>query len=656
METRPDPDQLLRQLKRDTKQSGELKLFFGACAGAGKTYAMLADAQQKLQEGYKVLSGIVETHGRTETGKLLAGIPILPLREIQYENIILKEMDLDSALRQKPDILLVDELAHTNAVGSRHPKRWQDILELLEHGIDVYTTLNVQHIESLVDTVENITGIRVKETIPNSIFARADEIILVDIPSEVILERLQEGKVYLGEFAKQRAAQNFFKIENLIALREIALRLTAERVDALRDQQYQVGKKPPISEKILVCIGPHSSSAMLVRKAKQDADKLKCPFTVLYVENARHYRLTKEEQDFVKKTLYSAEQIGAKTRVLQENHVAEAIIHYAQKNGFTRILVGKSSKPKWKRKIWGSLVNDLIELSNTALVYVFHEETPPIKKLLNITLRPHWIDFLNTIFTMAICTLLGYPGTAWLIPENVIMIYFAGVVIIAANTDRYAAILAAILSVICYKFFFIEPHYDLGLDSYSIQDLITLAVLLLTGLTITTLTSQLRMQIQSARQREKYTAELYTFSKKLIVTPGKNKIATVAAHHIGDIFNASANIWLPDHEKNIKISDSEILVNVKEESVARWTFLNNKTAGLGTDTMPSAKGYYLPLTNGERTFGVLGVTPKDPNKTFNSEENMMLEALAIQVALALERTEIAENTRKIKNLQSGAHG
>jgi len=649
---RPDPEQLLRQVKDETKHRGKLKIFFGACAGAGKTFAMLSAAHEKYKEGVDVIAGIIETHGRMETIKLMEGIPSLPLRKIEYQGITIRELDLDAAIDRNPNILLVDELAHTNAIGSRHPKRWQDVQELLESGIDVYTTLNVQHLESLNDLVADFTGIRVKETVPDSIFDNADEIVLVDIPSEVILERLQEGKVYLGEFAKQRAAQHFFKIENLIVLREIALRRTAERVDALRDiyKKFQ-SKKQSIADKILVCVGPGVLSTKLIRQAKQLASKLKCPWTALYIENDQHYVLAKEEQDFIKKALRLAEQLGAKTESLQETQTAEAIIHYAQQNNVTKIIVGKSRTPRWKHWFLRSLVNDIIDQSGIIDVYVITEDTPaPALKKKHSTFGL-WLSFVNAIFVIAICTLLGLPAREWHIPEAVLTIYLTGIVIIAMTAEKASALLAVLLSAICYNFIFIPPYYTFYI--HRMRDIVLLSLLLLTGLVISIHTSRLHQQSLFARQKEKYTAELYDLSRKLVITPSKTKVARVAAHHIGEIFDCAATIWVPDNLGDLElVSHPGIKAELKEESVAQWTYKHNQIAGFGTNTMPSARGYYIPLSNGESVFGVLGIFPKDKNKTFSIEEITLLGSLAIQTASALERVKIAEQMQKEKAIQN----
>ena len=647
---RPDPELLLRQIKGDKKQRGKLKIFFGACAGAGKTYAMLLSAHEKIKEHQTVVAGVIETHGRTETTKLLEGISCLPLKEIQYQGISLKEFDIDAALSLNPDILLIDELAHTNTIGSRHPKRWQDVEEILNDGIDVYTTLNVQHLESLNDTVTNLTGIRVKETVPDSIFDNADEIVLIDIPSEAILERLSEGKVYLGEFAKQRAAQNFFKIENLIALREIALRRTAERVDALRDvyQTYK-NKRQLIAEKILVCINAKSVSTKLIRTAKQQATRLKCPWTVLYVENADYFKLQDDEKANIEKILRLAEQLGAKTVTIQEANVTTAILKYAREHSCTRIIISKSKTSKIKSKLFGNLVYDIIDKSDDIDVYIINEvsEQSVTKKHKAFSYTPWW-SYFSALFIVSSCTLVGLSVKEWLDPENVVMIFLAGIVFVAATSERIAAMMASVLSVILYKFFFTEPYYSIG--TYHPRDIVTLGVLLLTALVISSLTSQLRIQNLLARKREKFTADLYALSHKLIQATGKTKIAKVVSTHIGDAFESAVTVWIPDHFGHLQLtSHPNSKPELKEQSAAQWAFGHNEQAGLGTNTMPSARGCYLPLTSGNGVIGDLGIIPADPKILLSGDEMMMLEALAIQTASALERSMQAElSSPKIK--------
>lgn len=626
------------------KHKGKLTIYFGACAGVGKTYDMLSAAQQELKEKIDVVAGVVETHGRVETGKLLEGIPQLPLKEYEYQGILLKDFDLDGALKRNPDILLVDELAHSNIKTARHPKRWQDIQELLDAGIDVFTTLNVQHLESLNDTIENLTGVRVKETIPDSVFDNAHEIVLVDIPSEIILERLQEGKVYLGEFAKQRASQHFFKLENLIVLRELALRRTAERVDALRDVYLKYksgGKKSILSDKILVCIGSNPISTKLIRTAKQQASRLKCSWTALYVEDEKHYYLAEEEKTFIEKSLRLAEQLGGSTKVLQSTSVLNGILQYSQENEFSRIIIGKSYKPTWKRKFSRSLANNILEASDVVDIFVINEDvsTPPYKP--RSLLISSWLSYFNAFFVVALCTIIALPLRDWLQPENVIMIYLAGLVFVSVIEERSAALWAALLSMIGYNLIFTQPYYQFRINTYHAHDFINLFVFILVAIVITSFTSRLRSQNISIKQREKYMAELYELSRKLLVTPGRHKIAKVVSHHISETFNSAVTVWLPNNLGILELaSHPGIKTELKEESVAQWAFTHNQPAGMGTDTMPSARGYYLPLNSKSTVLGVLGIVPKDPNHIFSTEETIMLESLALQASLALERIKI----------------
>lgn len=647
---RPLPEQLLKQVKEETKR-GKLKIFFGACAGVGKTYAMLLAAQEKRKEKLDIVAGYIETHGREETYKLLEGIPCLPLRMIEYRGIKVREFDLDAALARKPKILIVDELAHSNISGSRHPKRWQDVDELLDAGIDVYSTLNVQHLESLNDMIANITGVQVKETIPDGVFDKADEIVLIDVPSEVIIQRLNDGKVYLGEFAKQRAAQHFFKIENLIALREIALRRTAERVDALRDlyHKYQ-DPKLAISDQLLVCIGPGTLSTKLVRTAKQLATKLKAPWAALYIENDEYYSLDKEEQNAIQKTLHLAEQLGAKSRIIQSPQTVDAILDFARKNNFTKIILGHSTRSSWKQRFFGSLVNKIIQKSGPIDIYVITEESPhvPLKKTQTRSSAKR--IFFQTSLFFIISTLLAWPAQQLSEPATALLLYITGIVILAVHGERMAAILGAFLSVFAYNFFFIHPYYSLS--AYHISNILTLTMLLLTGVLISTQTSRLRQQHLIAQQRANYTAELYALSRKLNATTGKNKLARVVSHHISEIFESAATVWLPNQQGQVKlISHPSLNAEVKEESVAQWCFLHKQVAGSATNTMPSARGYYLPLLNDDKIFGVLGVIPKDPQRTFTVEENLLLESLAFQTASALERIQSAQEKNKNKNVK-----
>ncbi len=439
---RPNPDALLGMVQAEEAKTrrGRLKIFFGGCAGTGKTYAMLAAAQAQLSDGTDVVAGIVETHGRADTQKLLQGLSIIPMMEITHKAITLKEFNLDAAKARNPAIILVDELAHTNAPGSRHSKRWQDVEELLAAGINVYTTLNVQHLESLSDVVAGITGVRVKETVPDSIFDTADDIILVDITADELLKRLREGKVYLAEQARGRAAENFFKKNNIIALRELALRRTTERVDAqMNAYNLREGIRSAISvsDKVMVCIGPDPLSAKLIRTAMRLAASLKAPWTAVYVENARHYQLTNEGRAAVESNLRMVDRMGGRSIVLQGDNAVEEVIAYAQGNNITKIILGKPVKSRWKDIFYGSLADKIIRRSGYIDVYVVTGEanlTPLASKSSLIAFKPQLYAW--SVAIIVVCTLTGILLGRWVHPIDQALIYLIGNVLVAARLGR----------------------------------------------------------------------------------------------------------------------------------------------------------------------------------------------------------------------------
>jgi len=661
-ESRPDPDELLSRITAEEKETqalstrGKLKIFFGACAGVGKTYAMLSGGRQALSEGVDVVVGLVETHGRGDTMKLLEGLTILPNREVQYRGTLIKEFDLDAALARKPKLILLDELAHTNAPGSRHPKRWQDINELLDAGIDVYTTINVQHLESLNDVVARITGVWVKETVPDEVFDKADEISLVDIPSEELLKRLKEGKVYIAPEAKKRAAQNFFKKSNLIALRELALRRTAERVDALMDvYKTQGGGTQGWSgaDRILVCIGPDPLSTKLVRAAKRMSSGLKAPWEAIYVENDRHYRLSKEGQDSVERTIRLAERMGGKTEIIQGQDAPADILSYARANNVTKIIVGKTPQPRWKEVLFGTLADKIIRESGEIDVYVVAGDHDDRKSFKASIWRIHgsWESYLLAPIMVAMCTLLLFPIRPYVESVNLVLAYMIAIVAVALRNGRGPSMLATGLSALCFNFFFIQPYYTLKLTEE--QHLLTLLVSLITGVIIGTQTARLRLQVISARKRERNTSALYAMSRELSANRGKVLLAQIVSQHIAELIESDVFIWLPDDKGELQTvvaeteSDQRSIDPVREESVARWTFTHRQIAGLGTDTLPSAKALYLPLIGSSGVVGVLGLMPHNEQMdAYNTETVELLEAFATIAASALERAQGAELVEK----------
>jgi two-component system, OmpR family, sensor histidine kinase KdpD len=642
VENRPDPDALLALAKAEEERArrGKLKVFFGATAGVGKTYAMLEAAQELKRRGVDVLVGWVETHGRRETEALLAGLEILPPREIEHRGIKLREFDLDGALARRPAVILMDELAHTNAPGSRHARRWQDVEELLASGYDVYTTVNVQHLESLNDLVGKITGVVVRETVPDSVLERADQVELVDLPPEDLLKRLHEGKVYIPEQA-QRALESFFRTGNLIALREMALRKTAERVEA-QMQRYRelhgVAETWPVAERILVAVSSGPGSARLVRAARRLADRLRAEWLVVYVETPAEARLPTQERDRVWQTLRLAETLGAETTVLSGDRAAEAILRYAQRRNVSKIVVGKPNHPRWKDVVFGSVRDELERGSGGIDVYVISGEesegfTAPIPIRRTSPGRSYLLSLGMVGLTTAVCALLFGRFE----PTNLVMVYLLGVVAAAAWLGRGPAILSAVLSVAAFDFFFIQPYLTFAVSDT--QYLITFAVMLTTGLVISTLTARLRLQAEAASEREARTAALYAMSRDLAAAADESGILQAAARHIKEVFLSQVLLLLPDAEGRLVERAGETvtyLLDNRESAVAQWVFDHGRMAGKTTETLPAARGLYLPLRTSRGTVGVLGVHPADPRLLITPDRLHLLEAFANQIALAVE--------------------
>jgi two-component system sensor histidine kinase KdpD len=654
-ESRPDPDDLLNRINAEEEEEsaqssrGKLKIFFGACAGVGKTYAMLNAAQQALQEGKNVVVGIVETHGRKDTERLLTGMPVLPLKEIDYRGTKLKEFDIDAALAMKPELILIDELAHSNAPGSRHPKRWQDVDELINAGIDVYTTINVQHIESLNDVVARITGIWVKETVPDAFFDEAGAISLVDIPTEELLQRLKEGKVYIAPGAKKRAAQNFFKKSNLIALRELALRRTAERVDAQMDKYKTTGGAQQSwsgADRVLVCIGPDDLSSKLVRVAKRTSGSLKAPWTAVYVENDRHYHLSKEGQESVERTLRLAERMGGKTEIIKGGKAADDIVAFAKEHNYTKIIVGKKPRARWKEIVHGTLADNIIRQSGDIDVYVVTGDKEASKKIRTFLWNiPDNIDYyLVPLLTTLLCTLVAYPFKELTDPINLTSVYLVGVVLLALKYGRLPAFVSTAISAAAFNYFLLPPYFSFKLTDEG--HLISLFVMVVTSLLIGTLTSKLRLQVIYARRRERNTAALYALSKDLTATRGKQNLVETAARHIGEILDSDISIWLPD-EKGLlscimnELEDDKDMDLLREQSAANWAYTHKKPAGLGTETLPTAIGCYTPMISGNLVTGVIGVMPEAQAMLTNEQLNL-LDTIANIAATAVERANAAE--------------
>jgi two-component system sensor histidine kinase KdpD len=650
---RPDPDALLARVKEEeTRQTrGKLKVFLGAAAGVGKTYAMLEAAHARRAEGMEVLVGWVDTHGRVETEALLKGLEALARRPVEHRGTILTEFDLDGALARRPTLILVDELAHTNAPGSRHTKRWQDVQEILDAGISVYSTLNVQHLESLNDVVAQITGVRVHETIPDSVLEQADEVELVDLPPEELLQRLKEGKVYVPEQARE-AIRNFFRKGNLTALRELALRRTADRVDAqmrvyMRD--HAIPKTWPVAERLMVTIGASPSSARLVRAAKRMADSLRAEWIVAYVETPAHARLSEADRAQIAETLRLSEQLGAETVTLTGQRISEEILAHARARNVSKIIVGKPAGSLWKRIFLGSIVDNLVRGSGDIDVYVISgEKAAPLH--VSPPTRPRgtdWPAYGRAVAIVALGTAVAWGMFPFFALSNLIMVYLLGVVGVAAHTGRGPSILASVLSVAAFDFFFVPPFYTFAVTDT--QYFVTFGIMFVVAMVISGLTVRIRWMAESARQREQRTATLYAMSRELATVRGAENILATVTRHIAEVFRSQVAVLLPDASGRPTIRaalPAQFDLDTTELGVSQWVYEHRQMAGRGTSTLPGAKALYLPLAGSRGTVGVLGVRPAEANTLEGPEQLHQLETFANQTALAIERVQLAEEAQR----------
>lgn len=673
MEQRPDPEKLLQQVQAQEREEkrGKLKIYLGAAPGVGKTFTMLQDAHEKRTQGLDIVVGIVEAHGRQEITNLLKGLEILPRQTIEYRGTQATEFDLDAALKRSPAVILVDEFAHTNVPGLRHGKRWQDIRELLDCGIDVYTTLNVQHIESLNDIVSQIVQTRIKETVPDSMLDMADTIELVDLPPEDLIKRLQEGKVYIPAQA-ELAVENFFRKGNLIALRELALRITAERVEAqvlLYRQGQGIKKIWPTKEKILVCVGSGPESNKIIRAARRMATSLHADWIAVHVDTPRLH-LSEEQRNNAIQNLRLAEQLGAETRLLTGTDVVNEIMEFAREQNATKIVVWKRINSKFKSIFFSSLADEIMRHSHEIDIYIITGEVDTYKRSKPIlALKKNKLSF--KIFSIAIGIVAIATGInlflhLFLSASNLVMVYLLGVSIVALFGRIGPSILASVLSVLAYDYFFIPPYLSLAVADR--EYFMTLMVMLVVTLFISSLAIFSRRQADVARFAEHHTASLHSLSSQLASTRGSNKLTQIAVRYIGEYFNSGVIILLPEnsHLEVVARYRAEQVLSTKEEGVARWVYDMGQIAGAGTDTLPFSEALYVPLLASQGTIGVLRVRPTESGHLFSPEQMHLLEDCANQIALALEvdrlqerakRTELKTETDRARNalLQAVSH-
>lgn len=670
MNLRPDPDDLLERVMRDEERQarGRLKIFFGFSAGVGKTFAMLEAAQALAAQDIDVVAGVVETHGRAETEAQLAGIARLPMSMVAYRERRLPEFDLDAALARKPRVMLVDELAHSNVPGSRHAKRWQDIDELLRAGIDVYTTLNVQHIESLNDVVGQITGIRVFETVPDHVFDEADDVMLVDIPPDELLARLKQGKVYLPQQA-EKAGRNFFRKGNLIALREIALRRTADRVDAdMREYRADrsIARLWQARERIVAAVGSGAGEERVIREAARLAAKLQAEWLAVHVDLPGE-RQAMAGRERVVGYLKLAQSLGAETASISGEDLPAALLQFARGRNAGKLVVGQEQGGlrRLLRRPRGSLTQRIGALGEDIDIYAVARSRSARGEVERsdsaagaaeslLTRRRRTRGTLWAVASCAVTTALAFVLNDFLHPANVIMLYLVGVMLVAMRYGRSASALVSVLSVLSFDFFFVAPRFSISVSDA--QYLLTLVVMLAVSLFISSLTARLRRQARVAMQREARAGNLYMLGKELSALLTLDQILEIGRRHLAAVFGARIAFFLPDSAEQLRVAEPEesggahVLKSI-DAGVAQWVFDNGQPAGRGTATLPSAAALYLPLTATMRTRGVLAFAieaPSDEERQLAAaqlalpENRQMLEIFCSQIAMAIERLHYAE--------------
>lgn len=670
MEIRPNPDELLKHAQAAEQRRGQLKIFLGYAAGVGKTYAMLEAAHQRQADKLDVVVGIIETHGRAETERLLEGLEVLPRKEIEYRGIHLYELDVDAVIARRPELVLVDEFAHTNAAGSRQAKRYLDVEELLNAGISVYTTLNIQHLESLNDVVAQVTGVTVRETIPDRVIDEASEIEVIDLPPDELLARLQDGKVYVPDQA-MRAIEKFFRKGNLTALRELSLRRAAERVDDQMRSYMRTRAIPgpwPASERLLVCISSNPLAEKLIRTTRRLADELSAEWFVVYVEIASRPEVSANHRERIGKTMQLAEVLGGKPLTLAGRSVKDAVLDFAHKQNITKIVVGKPLHPRWQEWLVGSVVNDLIHASGDIDVYVISAQSNLKPTEISSDWQPHrpWRRYLASLALVFAATLLGISVRTAIEPANLVMLYLAVVVISAVYLGRGPSLLAVAAGVLAFDYFLIPPYLTLAVSDT--QYILTFIGLFVVSLVVSTLTVKVREQAETAIQREAQTSTLYNLGRDLTSATDLEEVAEIIIAHISQIFGRQVAIFLPKNTapQDMGLNNGAPMDRVvrtfsaspgytpdeSELAVAAWTFKHDQPAGRGTTTLPVAPLRCLPLKTARGIVGVLGVRPASIDTLLSPEQRQTLDAFANQAALSIERTGLVEQAHLAELLQA----
>ncbi|AVT77105.1 two-component sensor histidine kinase [Rhodopseudomonas palustris] len=657
--SRPSPDALLEQARRQEPGTGRLKVFLGAAPGVGKTFAMLQSAHARAKAGVDVVIGYAETHGRAETEALLAGLETVPRRRIAYKGQTLEEMDLDAVLARRPQLAIVDELAHSNAPGSRHPKRYLDVLELLANGIDVYTAVNIQHIESLNDVVAQITTVRVRETVPDSAFERADAIELVDLTPDDLIQRLKEGKVYVPKQA-ERALEHYFSPGNLTALRELALRRTAERVDEqlLSHMQANAIAGPwAAGERVLVCVSDDQRSQGLVRYTKRLADRLRAPWTAINIETRRSLSLTEQQRDRLADTLRLAEALGGEALAIPggDRSLAHDILAFARANNITQIVVGKAPRSFWSEALRGSTVHELVRGSGNISIHVMTGTAVSAEENRSRSLRPAEGSepFNPWPYPMALGMVGIGLGVAKLIEpffsiENVDLVFLTAVVGVSVRYGLGPSLLASLAASLCYNFFFLPPVYTFTITDPT--NIVAFFFFMLIAILVSNLAGRVRAQATAASQRVRTTESLYAFSRKLAGTAALDDVLWATAYQIALMLKVRVVLLLPEQGRiAVKAGyPPEDQLDPADLAAANWTWENDRVAGRGSDTLPGAKRLFLPMRTGRGPIGVIGIDDDRAGPLLTPDQRRLLDALTDQGALAIERVHLVEDMDRVK--------
>lgn len=653
---RPTPEALLAEVNRERR--GKLKIFLGAFPGVGKTYAMLQAAQVHLTDGLDVVVGVVETHGRVETEALLRGLEIVPRQQIRYRTRYFGEMDVEAVIKRNPRLALVDELAHTNIPGSRHEKRYQDVEDLLAAGIDVYTTLNIQHIESLNDVVARISRIQVRETIPDKVLELASEIELIDLPPDDLIQRLRQGKVYMPEQAG-RAITHFFSKGNLTALRELAMRIAAERVDAQMVNYMRAHAIPgpwPAQDRLLVCLNESPVAKRLVRTARRMAERQRIPWIALYVRTPHYESLSEAAKDQIAETMRLAERLeGEVVTIHAESRIAEEIIAYALKRNVTRLLVGRQRPRRWTGWLRETVAQELLrKATQFELTIVSPEEDEARRDVISggfLAAFGNWNDYALASAVVALAATLAY-GVSFVLPlPNVSLIFMTAVILIAIYFGRGPSILASVLSFFAYNIFFTKPYYNFS--GFRRDDLLTIVFFLLVSVVVGNLAARLKFQIQAMRVSAQRTANLYEFSRKIAAAAALEDVLWAAVHHVASTLQSSSLVLLPQKDGRLQIAAGyppEDQLALKDWGAAEWAWEHASPAGWKSETLPAADWLFLPMRTRRGMVGLLGVSFKDRQRPLAPDQWRLLEALVDQVAVAVERTNLASDIEEARLL------